>query len=89
MKNITKLINYLQGIKKGGGEISVFNLSAGIRDVRPQDKEWNQKDHEMGWIQQKHNGTFSITADGKFKQYEPASKSKKHPGKKKGKKRSN
>ena len=46
--------------KKRGGDISTFNLSAGIREVRPGEKEWSDKDYECGFTQQKHDGTFSV-----------------------------
>jgi len=89
MKNITKAIKMLQNIEKNGGEISSFSLSAGIRVMMPGEKEWNEKDYSAGFAQRKPDGSFSLSAYGNFKQYEPTTRHQKQIRKKKGKERSN
>ena len=82
MKSITKLIKFLQGIKKNGGDLSTFSISNGIRDALPHERKYIG----TGIPEIRPDGTFSITAYGNYKQHESNTRHKKSAGKKKGKK---
>jgi len=65
IKHITRLIKLLQSIKKNGGDIDTFSISAGIREAHPGDDGFSLKDYDMGFVQRVPDGTFSIVVTGK------------------------
>lgn len=77
MKNITQVIKLLKGIKKNGGDISTFNLSAGVREIQPGEKDFSQRDYVMGFTQHKRDGTFSLSVQGTFEKHERHTTTKK------------
>ena len=68
IKHITRLIQYLEHIKKQGGEVDTFSISAGIREATPMDKEWDDKSYKLGFSQKVPDGTFSMVITGHKKQ---------------------
>lgn len=65
MKAITQLIKFLQDIDQNGGDFHNIELSNGVREVEPDDPEYEEGN--AGYVQRKPDGTFSIVISGNYK----------------------
>lgn len=63
-KLITQVIEFLQNVEAAGGDIISISHTAGIRVMDRSDPEFSERDHRIGIIQRKPDGTFTLLIKG-------------------------